>query len=74
MENRIYELKESTDALGNVLIRMSMDKKQDSLMVYERMKHWIDINRLIVADRLHVDDSTVEKRISRTVALTAENR
>lgn len=74
MKNSIYELKESTDALGDVLIKMPAGKSRNSLMVYERMKHWIDINRLIVADRLHVDDSTVEKRISRTVALTAENR
>ena len=74
MRNCICELKESTDALRDSLARMPVPekKKEKSSMVYEMMEHWIDINGLIISERLYVDDSIIKKRTEKTGELIKE--
>ena len=74
MRNCICELKESTDALWDSLARMPVPEREfgKSSMVYEMMEHWIDINGLIISERLYVDDSIIKKRTEKTGELIKE--
>ena len=74
MRNCICELKESTDALRDRLARMPVPERElgKSSMVYEMMEHWIDINGLIISERLYVDDSIIKKRTEKTGELIKE--
>ena len=74
MRNCICELKESTDALRDSLARMPVPDREfgKSSMVYEMMEHWIDINGLIISERLYVDDSIIKKLTEKTGELIQE--
>ena len=68
MRNEINELRENTDMLK---LMMSQEGTENSDL-YDRVDYWIDINKLIISERLCLDENQMQARIEKTEELISQ--
>lgn len=68
MKKEINELKENTYILKNIQLQEESFINESSV-VHEMVDHWIDVNTLIIDEKLEIEEKLLQKRIEKTSEL-----